>query len=117
MVGKLTSKINPKEKAKTNWETQGGNFKTSKKVAIDFCLLEFSETNIVTWRCHVDEYANDIYDMTLDRDLITALGLDLKFSESVIIGGEGPYEGCLTPMVDLRKYDFKSITDKTVKPE
>ena len=34
-----------------------------------------------------------------------------------MIGGDGPYEGCLSPTVDLRNYDFKSITDKTVKPK
>ena len=32
--------------------------------------------------------------MILGRDLLTALVLDIKFSENVIIGGEGPYEGC-----------------------
>ena len=32
--------------------------------------------------------------MILSRELITALGLDLKFSENLVIGGEGPYEGC-----------------------
>ena len=51
--------------------------------------------------------------MILVRDLLTALGLDLKFSDNVIIGGEGPYEGCLVPMVDLSNYDLKYITVKT----
>ena len=55
--------------------------------------------------------------MLLGRDLITVLGLDLKFSENVMIGGEGPYEWCSSPMVDVIIYDFKSITDKTVKLE
>ena len=39
--------------------------------------------------------------MILGRDLLTALGLDLKFSENIFIGGNGPYEGCSVPMVDL----------------
>ena len=55
--------------------------------------------------------------MILDRDVLTALRPDLEFSENIIIGGEGPYKGCSTPMVDVRSYDFKSITDKTVKLE
>ena len=55
--------------------------------------------------------------MILGRYLPTALGLDLKFSENVIIGGEGPYKGYSTPMVDVSNYDFKSITDKTDKLE
>ena len=68
------------------WETQSGNLMTSKKVNVDFCLPEFSATKIVTWKCHMDESTNGRYDMILGRDLLTALGLDLKFSENVLIG-------------------------------
>ena len=57
---------------------------------VDFFLPDFSATNIVMWKCHVDKSTNSIYDMILGRDIITALGLDIKFSENVIIGGEGP---------------------------
>ena len=71
------------------WETQAGKFTTSKKVNVDFLLPEFSATNTVTWKCHVDKSTNSIYDMILGRDLPTTLGLNLKFSENVIIGGEG----------------------------
>ena len=99
------------------WETQAGKFTTSKKVNVDFCLPKFSATKIVVWECHVDESTNGTYDIILGRDLLIPLGLDLKFSENVIIGGEGPYEGCSSPMVDISNYGFKSITDRTVKPE
>ena len=99
------------------WETQYGKFATSKKVNVDFCLPEFSAKKIGTWKFHVDESTNGTYNMILGRDLRTALELDLKFSEKAIIGREGPYKGCSTPMVDVSNYDFRSITDKTVKPE
>ena len=99
------------------WETQAGKSTTSRKVNVDFCLTELSATNIATWKCHVDESTNGRYDMILGRDLLTTLGLDLKFSENIMIGGKGPYEGCSAPIVDLNYYDFRSITDKTVKPE
>ena len=69
------------------WETQAGKFTTSKKADIDFFLPEFSATKIVTWKSHVDESTNGKYDMILGRDLLTALGLDLNFSDNVIIGG------------------------------
>ena len=69
------------------------------------------------WKCYVDEYTNGRYNMILGRDLLTALGLDFKFSDNVIICREGPYEGCLSPMADVRNYGFKYITDKTVKLE
>ena len=81
-----------------------------KKLNIYSCLLEFIATKIVPWKFHVANKTNIRYDMILSRDLLIALGLDLKFSEKLIIGGEGPYEGCLAPMTDLIYYDFKSLT-------
>ena len=86
-------------------------------MTIEFCLTEFSATKIVTWKCHVDESTNRRYDIIIGRDLLTTLGLDLKFSKNIIIGVEIPYKGCLSPMVDLRNYAFTHITDKTVKLE
>ena len=55
--------------------------------------------------------------MILGRYLLTSRGLDLKLSDNILIGGAGPYEGCSSPMVDLSNYEFKSLTDKIVKPE
>ena len=55
--------------------------------------------------------------MILGRDLITALGLDIKFSEIIIHAGEGPYKGFSAPMVHVNNYDFNILTGKTVKPE
>ena len=63
------------------WETPSGKFTTLKKVKIDFCLPVFSATKIVPWQCHVYESTNSKCDMILGRDLLTALGLDVKFSE------------------------------------
>ena len=60
---------------------------------VDFCLPEFSATKIVMWKFHVDESTNGRYDMILGRDLLTALVIDLKSSDNVIIGGEVPYKG------------------------
>ena len=74
-------------------ETQSGNFMNSKKVNVDFCLLEFSATKNVMWKFHVDEYKIGRYGMILGRDLLNSLGLDLKFFENITIGGKGPYEG------------------------
>ena len=49
----------------------------------------------------MDEFTNGRYDMILGRYLLTELGLDLKFSENVGIGGKGPYEGFSASMVDV----------------
>ena len=55
--------------------------------------------------------------MILGRDLLTTLGMDLIFSQNLIIGGEGSYEGFLAPMADLSNYGFKYLTGEMVKPE
>ena len=65
----------------------------------------------------MDETTNDRYGIILGRDLLTAMVLDLKFYDKFIIGDDIPYEGCSVPMVDASNYKFKSVTDKTVKPE
>ena len=61
----------------------------------------------------MDKSTNGRYNMILGRDLPT----DLKFYENVIIGGEGPYEGCLAIGIDISNCDFTYITDKIFKPE
>ena len=66
----------------------------------------------MTRKCHIDEPTNGRYNMILGRDLITALGMDLKFSENVMNGGEGPYKGCSASMVDVNNYKFKFLTKK-----
>ena len=50
--------------------------------------------------------------MILGGELLTALVLYIRFHKHVIIGGAGPYAGCLAPMVDVNNYDFKYPTDK-----
>ena len=72
---------------------------------------------IIIRKCHIDDSTNGRYYIFLGRDLFTALGLDIKVYDNVISGGEGPYEGCYAPMVDISNYNFNIITDKTVKPE
>ena len=74
------------------WETQAGKFTNSKKESVDFCPLDFSATNIVTCKFRVDESTNGIYDMILVIDVLAALGMDLSFSDNVMIEVKGPYE-------------------------
>ena len=96
---------------------QARKFTTSKKANVYFFLPKFSVTKIVTWKCHVGNSANGRYDMILGRDLLTAMVLDIKFSENFIIGREGIYKGCSEPMVDVSNYYFNIITAKAVKSE
>ena len=68
-------------------------------------------------KCHVAKSTNSRYGIIIGRYLLTALGLDLKFYENIILGGDGPYKGCSAPMVDVSTYDFKPLTENKVKPE
>ena len=69
------------------WENQSGKFMTLKNVNVDFCLTEFSGKQIVTWKFYVDKSTNGRYDMILGRDLLTALGMSIKFSDKILIDG------------------------------
>ena len=49
--------------------TQAGNITTNHKVQVDFNLPALRTMNAVTWKCHVDNYANGRYDMILGQDI------------------------------------------------
>ena len=69
------------------------------------------------WKCHVDEYTEVRCDMILGKDLFNTSGLDLNFSDHVIVGSKVPYESCLAPMVDVGNCDYDYLTDKIIKLE
>ena len=37
------------------WHTQAGNVTTNLKVKLDFTLPALRATNVVTWKCHVND--------------------------------------------------------------
>ena len=55
--------------------------------------------------------------MILGIYLLTTLGLDIKFSRNIILGGDGPFKGCSSHVVDVSTYDFKYLIDNKVKIE
>ena len=58
------------------------------------------------------------YDMILSRYLFIALVLDLKISEQVTEGGDGPYECCTAPMTDISTYEYIILSlNGKIKPE
>ena len=57
---------------------------------IHFTLPYFSATKLVRWECHVDDPTKGRYYMILGRDLLTALGLNLRISEQIIEAGDDP---------------------------
>ena len=50
--------------------------------------------------------------MILGRDLLAAFVLSLKLSESIIAGGDRPYEVCTPPMVNIGTYEYKPLNVK-----
>ena len=55
--------------------------------------------------------------MILGRDLLTELGLNIKFSKHIINSDDGPLIGDMAPMVDLAAYTFKYLNAGGIKPE
>ena len=83
-MGRLINKINPKQDSMMKWHMQADKITTNLKVKIHFTLPGNSATKIVTWSFHVDDSAKGKCYMILGTDLLTALGLNLKFSDHVI---------------------------------
>ena len=66
-------------------------------------------TMTMTWDYHVDESNKVRYDMILGREILTVLGLNLKFSDHVIEEDDIPFKGYTASMVDLGTYEFKDL--------
>ena len=47
--------------------------------------------------------------MLLDRDLLMALGLDLNLPKHITTWSERLYEGCMAPMINMSRYNYKPI--------
>ena len=53
------------------WDMEVGDNTTSLKVRVDFTLPTLIATNVMTWKCHVDDSAKGRHDMVLGQDLLT----------------------------------------------
>ena len=65
----------------------------------------------------MDNSAKGRYDMILGRDLLTELGLNLKFSNHITKANDAPFMGAMAPMVDLGAYIFKDLNTGKIKME
>ena len=116
MLG-IVFKLRLKTDGVMQWKTQAGNINTNIKVKVYSTLHPLSATNIMTWKCHMDDSANGRYDMILGQHKLIELVLYLKFSEHVIKVDDGPFKGYTTPMVDLDKYILKKLNIGKISPE
>ena len=55
--------------------------------------------------------------MILGRDLLTALGLNLKLSDHLIGTDNGNFKGSTEPIVDMGMYKFKYLNTGYITPE
>ena len=54
----------------------------------------------------MDDSTKGRYEIILGIGLLNVLGLDLNFSNPLIVGVKGPYEGCLSHIVDIRNCKY-----------
>ena len=57
----------------------------------------------------MDDSAKGKYDLILGRDLVTALVLNIKFSDHAIESDDGNIKLSMAPMVNLCTYKFKGL--------
>ena len=116
-MGSIVGKLRPEKDDMMHWHTQAGNITTNYKVTVDCDLLTISTTNVVTWKCHVDDSAKVRYDMIFGRDLWTELGLNLRLYEHVIKEYDGTFKESTTPIVELGTNIFKNLNTGKITPE
>ena len=65
----------------------------------------------------MDDSNKGRYYIILVRDLLTALGLNLKFYGHSIESYDGTFKGSTAPMVDMGKYGFKDLNTRNITSE
>ena len=80
---------------------QAINGTTNLNVKIYLTLPKFSATNILVWELHIDDSTRSRYNIILGRDMLTALGLNMKISERVIAVGDRYLKISPAPIIHL----------------
>ena len=94
-----------------------GSITANLKVKVYFTLPGISAKQIVTWNCHVDDSTKGRYYMVLDRDLLTYLVLNSKFSDQFIEEDGVHFKRSKAPMVNMGTYEFKYLNTWNITPE
>ena len=66
------------------------------------------------WEFHVNESAESKYGMLLGRDILIALGINLKFCYCIIEVGDRPVESWTSIMVDFGIHEFKILNTDNI---
>ena len=65
LMVRLVEKLHPAKYSMMQWHTQACNITNNIKIKVDFKLPVLSATNVMTWKCHVDDSTKDRYDVIL----------------------------------------------------
>ncbi len=69
--------------SQTVWTTPGGALQTSTKCKSQFTIPELHDNRLIEWNLHVTKTLG-AYDMIIGRDILTDLGIDIRFSNNTI---------------------------------
>jgi transposase InsO family protein len=99
----------------TRWTTAAGTFETSAKSKIELKLNEFYEQRVLNPTVHVTK-ARMGYDMIIGRDLMSELGIDIRFSDSTVIWDERtismkPFDSTMNSSYEIA--DSPAVTEAT----
>ena len=73
VIERLIEKLYPGKYALVQLHTEAGNVTINIQVRVDFTLHALSATNVMEWRCHVDDSAKGRHNMIPGRDILTEL--------------------------------------------
>ena len=71
VMGRLLQKIHPEKDSVMQCHMKSSNINTNHKVKLEFTLPALSTTYVMTWKCHVDDFAKGRYHTILGRDLLS----------------------------------------------
>ena len=70
-------------KSSTVWTTPAGDLVTDKRVKAQFTIPELQDKKLIEWNLHVADNMG-AYDMIIGRDILSFLGIDIKFSNHTV---------------------------------
>jgi Aspartyl protease len=81
--------------ANTVWTTPGGALQTTTKCKSQFTIPELHDNRLIEWDVHITKTLG-AYDMIIGRDVLTDLGIDIRFSNHTI-----EWDNSEIPMKDI----------------
>jgi len=109
-------------KGQSSYSTGSGQLKTNVKVEVHFMLPQFSTSTTISHDVNLIEEGQDFgYDMSIGRDILKALNIDLRFSNGTIVWDEmvvpmKEYYGNDDPR-DLKQAEVFALLAQSAEPK